>query len=287
MSGKKKRPRIKCWEDPENKTAEVLSDHVGLILPVVWREGRYPSSDMRKGIFVPYLLWSISGLRGLLEVDKRGGFFTQDDMTRAVTISIGDKQAPLQGQARKEAKTLENMTTLIAYSLRVMLAHMRLSMDSYMVSVIKYGRIEAAKPSSTRPIEFIEIFVMMEPEIDGSLGRANRPSRKRQCPFPAFRDEGQQPDDDAVDLEEEGDDAVSISSDDDAVVDYHQDGEHIYRLLADGRREQAHTYMAGDAGFVIADWGPDSEKFDSLVPNSYIQPGGSLQEARRLAMRNI
>ena len=52
-----KRHRTQCWQDGAN-TADAISKRVQLVLPTVWREGLYTSSNMRKDVNFTYMSWA-------------------------------------------------------------------------------------------------------------------------------------------------------------------------------------------------------------------------------------
>eukprot|EP00959_Pyramimonas_sp_CCMP1952_P052677 1101348-Pyramimonas_sp.AAC.1 len=209
------------------------------------------------------------GLKSLIELDTRGGFFAQNDVEKAVKTAVGEKLGNLQKLARSLVKTMEVATALVAYSVRVMLAHIRMMFDVYSKDVAKFGKEVASQISASRPQWLVDIFHVIAPGAEGSFTRAAR--QRIPNPFPHFREEESQDPQDAPALE----DAQSISSDDDAVVDHHQEGGTVFKLLADGRRLPATKIIPGGSGFAIAIW-DDASSFETLEPNGNINEDGTL-----------
>eukprot|EP00959_Pyramimonas_sp_CCMP1952_P350651 7346593-Pyramimonas_sp.AAC.1 len=59
-------------------------------MSVIAASGLYGSTGMRKGFDVGYLDAASKTLHALMVLDPRGGYFSQDDMRRAVAISCTD-----------------------------------------------------------------------------------------------------------------------------------------------------------------------------------------------------
>ena len=217
-------------------------------------------------------------LHGLVNLDPRGGYFAQSDVEQSVREAVRktDTQKNVARLATKNMKSLETTVTLIAYHLRVCLAHLRVLFDNFIAMVAKHGRSGAyshtACPDGLLPI--ISIMEESAPEAAKAIGVRGSRAAKKPCPFPAFR-LPEEPDCDPGSCSE-----VSISSDASEVVDYHHDDGYFHQLLADGRRRKCDHFRPGSNGFAIALWDGLDISFETMLPNANILADGRLSEIR-------
>eukprot|EP00959_Pyramimonas_sp_CCMP1952_P043527 910260-Pyramimonas_sp.AAC.1 len=197
-------------------------------------------------------------------------------MEYAYVLAVGEAVGPLQKLARALVRSVGAAATLVAYSIRVMLAHVRMLFDGCTKDVAKFGKCDASKECATRPGFILEISHIIDPSAEGGFTRAGR-HRRTPRPMARFREEP------SVDPFPDEDDVESISSDDDQIIDYHHEKGNVFKLLADGRRLVASSYVQGETGLAIAKWGDGSMR-QTLQPNANIQDDGSLS-AHRLRAR--
>eukprot|EP00959_Pyramimonas_sp_CCMP1952_P280768 5868765-Pyramimonas_sp.AAC.1 len=123
-----KRDRPTCWKSVgDADTATMLAPHLALTMSVVWTNGLYKSTDMRKSFDVEYLELTSKTLHALMVLDPRGGYFAQDDVRRAVVMNCSDPKVErgMQKLARDIVKPYDVAIGLTAYAYRVMLSHVR------------------------------------------------------------------------------------------------------------------------------------------------------------------
>eukprot|EP00959_Pyramimonas_sp_CCMP1952_P225216 4709703-Pyramimonas_sp.AAC.1 len=162
----RRRKRAPCWRSStDTDTASVLEPIVARTLHIAWRDGRYPSDHMRRSINVPYLVEASDSLKQLAALDARGGFFSQDDMKRAVMKACTEQKHEQSSMklARDIVKPHGETLALVAYSYRVMMSHVREKYEQYITLKAKAcgsGEVVGASPS--HPTELIEIYDIWE-----------------------------------------------------------------------------------------------------------------------------
>ena len=214
----------------------------------------YDSNDPKIGIDVKLLAEAVPILLPLLEIDPRGGFFCQLDMARAVNeaLTVTRLHAELVEHAAEQNKSADEIRMLVAYKIRVMLAHVRIKHDSWTA---------AAKPS---PLDVL-YGVMSKPKNDTHTDvRTQRRARRlatRPCPFVNFREEEEQP------SNEESDEEAAAT-----VVSRYYCGKKrtATMLMSDGQQINADTYTEGTDGFIRADWLHDMSMLMLEVPNNFL-----------------
>jgi hypothetical protein len=135
---------------------------------------------------------------------------------------------------------------VIAYKLRVMLAHVRHAFDAH--------------PGGVHPLQSIFAVMLEEPvpvtpPSDPRKHRRTERLGKRVHPFTCFR---QPPDEDEMPEE-----SATV------VTRYFDGGQGAAKmLLSSGEMLDADTYVAGSAGFIVAQWTAAGESLELEVPNS-------------------
>ena len=253
-----KRAHNYAHPDGDDATSSTLA---GVLAPFAGRlveknVGIYSSDDFKKGIDSEVLVSNADLLEKLVAIDSRGGFFAQQSMEAAVLMAINSASLRdlLQAKTLVLHKPLEEVVALIAYKLRVMLAHVRTKWDSIV-------------PGSVPPSGFEGIFAILEqPQPAWSARKVRRTERlkRRPHPFVHYREQ----DDNDDDNEDNKD-----SKDDSTIVSKYFDGKAAHILKANGLVASADIYLKGPAGFAIARWIAESTDFQLEVPNSCVHDG--------------
>ena len=221
---------------------------------VAARGSLYPSLDMRGPAQMDSLRQHAGLVKSLVEVDDRGGIFSQTSMCQAMLLVLAaspDKEA-LLSTGRELGKTREELAQLLAYQVRVMLAHVRMTFDSS----IKHD-LESPRD---------DVFDIMKLEKKPSTPKSRRVKRlgDRPRPFVLFRSDAAGSEERAEDEEAE----VVVSR----YLDY---SELVARCLySSGRVENADKYACGGDGMATASWLSTGETIALDVPDSFVSTGG-------------
>eukprot|EP00959_Pyramimonas_sp_CCMP1952_P048619 1015287-Pyramimonas_sp.AAC.1 len=86
----------------------------------------YSSTDMKTGVNLDNLTEFRENLTKLMGVDKRGGYYGQPDMAKAMAEIFGHRKEDIDECASRHHVSGPNETfALMAYSVRVMCSHIR------------------------------------------------------------------------------------------------------------------------------------------------------------------
>ena len=208
----------------------------------------YPSDDFKVGLSSEHLQKYNNLLLALIKLDPRGGLFGHLVMTEAVAAAIrfSDLQQVLVAKALAVGRPVDEVKSLIAYKLRVMLAHIRSKFDSQ-------------TPGSSLP-GLEQVFeVLQSPARATHARKARRIERlgHRPHPFVHFRTQATE-DEEPMHL---------------AIVSKFFDGKVARILREDGSQTSADMYKPGPNGFVIAKWVEEQEELELEVPNSCCKEG--------------
>jgi len=267
-----KQNRVKYYQsnDTINELHECISPDFGAIL---YKGGwKYPSRDMKKGIDVDMLKLHSPALQRLMSLDARGGYFRQRQMHEAFAKET--KKPEYEGFFLSMCSTLgyANMhiaVVNVAYTTRVMLAHLREKHSAYLTST---NPTEGAHPD-----ELKAIYSVMQ------VSSKQVAKETRIHPLYAFRS----------DEEESGEDE---ESDDDDLISIYRYFEvstnKAMLILSDGSHLPATKYTSGPNGLAIAQWGERCETLELEVPNNMISAdgkkinGATIVDPKELAKRN-
>eukprot|EP00959_Pyramimonas_sp_CCMP1952_P254007 5306485-Pyramimonas_sp.AAC.1 len=72
-------------------------------------------------------------------------------------LAVGEAVGPLQKRARALVRSVGATAALVAYSIRAMLAHVRMRFDGRIKDVAKFGTCDASKERAARPGFILEI----------------------------------------------------------------------------------------------------------------------------------
>jgi hypothetical protein len=152
---------------------------------------------------------------------------------------------------------LTRLAKVVAYSIRIMLSHVRIKADGF-----------NQKADSNDPSELQELYAMISIDraAQGPEAEASEPPSIPN-PFLSFRE--------ASDSEHEYE---PEAADDEAVCVYKQlqIGETVMMsimLMSDGAKIPAEKYSSGPDGFIVCHW-KDGDTFQTEVPNKYLGPQG-------------
>lgn len=272
---RQKRYRTSSWKPPEDgDAATILVPHLEHAVLEMCKNNLYPSKDFKKGIHVPFLVWCAPSLEALATLDPRGGYFRQEHVRGAVVKIAARPEWNLKVQklARCMVKTFDDTITLLAYAVRVMLAHCREKFAAWLNAVAKSGREAAEEPCPSNPEELIKIYKIFVTHTGDAVPAAAAAKKKQRFPnpFAAFRDDSKALDD----ASEESDEEIAISSSDNEMVDIAAIGTNVYKVLASGAKVPADSLEKGVAGFIIANFGDES--LPTKVPNRHLMADGTI-----------
>ena len=203
--------RCLAWSHPNGAEAsvatlaDVLGQHIRAIVDA--NVSIYPTNDFKTGICNNSLLQWIPLLKLLVDVDPRGGIFNQRHMSDALETAtkanyLHDRMC---SAAIATQRPVDEVYTLTAYRMRVMLSHLRIKFDG----------------ATARPNEFSDIFdVMRRPDSSKRQRRMERVAQEN--PFINFRQSSPGP--------EETDDAQTEQ----VVVTKYFDGKQVVALTQYG-----------------------------------------------------
>ena len=209
-------------------------------------------------------------LEGMVKLDSRGGYFSQCDMKKGVqqAIESNSLEASLVAACGHQAHNIDEACSIMAYKLRVMLAHIRRKFDAgtehtWLSSMFEHMKEQSKDPANNKRVE--------------RLG--SRPN-----PFLHFRSSPESSD------REEDHEADLV------VAKYFDYSDNIAKVIkADGSTMSADLYKEGEHGFVLALWLPDIS-LELEIPNAWIQDEHTarphianvccLQEAMRTEIKN-
>ena len=253
---------MEIWRHPDGRDAGIaaissaLLPHVEAI--VAQNVDMYPSNEFKVGICNSKLVENRDILCGLLSADPRG-CFGQEDLVGGLASAMewSSKLRNLVEAARRTPantdKSDSEIIGLVAYRMRIMLAHLRIKFES-----------GASAPELTECFEKLK---------DAKPQRKRRENKfmKRPNPFVYFRDDAKPRD------ESDDDDTPTL-------VATYFDGKACMakKLFSDGTVTNADMYTKGPQGFAVAHWLEDQSHYTLEVPNScvvgtelkaYIPPG--------------
>ena len=243
-------------EDGTPATVAALSDCLAPFIKELATQGIdiYDSCDFKVGVDLKKLKASLGLLHALVRLDGRGGFFAQKDLTEALQAAAqaADEEASTSARALQHHKELNEFYLMVAYRIRVMLAHVRQAFDSH-------------EPGTTHVLSsvFQEMYSCDDgsnPKADARKHRRNQRLLRRPHPFQCFRPAEAQDDADG-DAEE----APFI------VTKFFDGGCGAARLLmSNGDLVNADVYVEGDNGFIAAQWTSAELSLELEVPNSHL-----------------
>ena len=245
-----------CYWRPESGNAvqllaKALEGHEKALLE---NNGQpYSSLDMRIGIDVSNLKrWEVL-LIALMKLDPRGGYFFQEDVSKAIDMILADEAEQIRAIATHKQTNPEAVKAKVAYYIRVMCSHVRIRLSTTMKNCSKISEHDDLK----------DIYDSMGSFVT-STSRAGKSSK---CPMPFF---SKDPDDD-----DEGEDADEIEegADDDIIATYF-DGYMLQalQLRASGKLELALWYEHSEGGTVKAIF-EHGVAYDTEIPNVCLVDG--------------
>ncbi len=247
--------RASCYVHPDGESATIdqlvgaMIAHKGLIIEK--NLGIYTSMDMKVGIDLTELTRSKQLLENLVRLDVRGGLYLQSHLASAVRAIIEEDRSKNLFMAKtiSHLKPYEELVETIAYKMRVMLSHVRLSYDS-------------SKNDEHHSLASIFEIMKDPPSCSNDARRSRRQQRlmSRPRPFVCFRPS-----------EGESQEKEELNS----IVTRYFDGEDFAAklLLSDGSVVLADTYEPGEDGFVVARWAEPKAHLQLEVTNAYLQHG--------------
>ena len=249
--------RVRNFEHVEGR--EATARHIAnILLPFVEtivqeNVNIYSSTDFKVHVNTNLLVHYSELACDFLELDPRGAHFGQLVMQDAVrkAISDADLQPKLLANTLALGKPIEEVVAIIAYKLRVLLAHYRLKYDSH-------------TPGLPAPSGLENVFDRMQApsHYQPSSKRARRMERlsTRPHPFVHFRQEEQPSDEEHEEVD---------------IVSTYFDGKKAVALRSDGTTASADSYDPGPNGFVVARWLLDKRTQELEFVNS-CSVGGQL-----------
>ena len=122
--------------DGEDATIDELSYVLGpaVVYIVFAHVNIYDSSDMKVGINIELLKKAHMQdmLHGFLRIDPRGGHFQQTHMDKALRNAMTETEKnDLASKTAEQGKSIDDIIGILAYKIRVMLAHVRRAYDDH------------------------------------------------------------------------------------------------------------------------------------------------------------
>eukprot|EP00959_Pyramimonas_sp_CCMP1952_P234066 4891188-Pyramimonas_sp.AAC.1 len=197
----------------------------------------YSSLDMKKGINIDEMKEFATELEDLIKLDPRGGHFLQKDVHEAIKrLSVEDSSKGLFDSYTqvKGHEDNEHTISLIAYTYRVVLSHVREKYDAF-------TKIDQ-NAATTHPEWLRSLYSHMKDVVNEPPRMSPQYPRKKH-PLPAFR----LPDED----EDDDNKPVTVLKQ----IEMTATEAMAVKLLSDGCKVIASSYSAGDGGFAIASWG--------------------------------
>lgn len=212
----------------------------------------YGSVCMKTGIDLNTLADNKVMLEKLLELDRRGGIFSQQCMEQGLITALTNKDQLVSMQAKKTANMESGgeVVALVAYKIRVMLAHIRKAYD-------------ACQDFDNHKLK--DLFTICSAQKEPTTKKARKDIRlgRRPHPFLAFR---------CNDGEEEEDDYIGIEPQ--FVTKYFDLKLQVGVILFDdGTEYQADSYEAGPHGFIVCKWLEPRMDLETEIPNVFLQDG--------------
>eukprot|EP00959_Pyramimonas_sp_CCMP1952_P188850 3949835-Pyramimonas_sp.AAC.1 len=218
-------------------------------------------------------------------------------------------------------KNEDQMHTLLAYRIRVMLSHVRLKFAAWMKIVSKYGRTAATEEPHVagHPHQLQKLYAVME-ECAAPTTPPTGDEKKLRNPFPAFRTptpkraatpasarssplsaSGAAATPSHVSIVDSGPrhamaspvspppidqpEAFHISDEGDrAVIDVVLEGGLMTRLMEDGERIPCVSQARGDNGFVIAAW-ESGDELETEILNNRLGDDGIISDVKPLPLQ--
>jgi hypothetical protein len=248
--------RSSCWKHPDGQAAtlDALTDAVAKHADHLTSNTTdiYDSTDFKVGIDVVKLKASEPVILELVQLDTRGGFFSQGDLVAAVLAAI--QPGSFASAMAAKRMPMDELVTIMCYKLRVMLSHVRYAFDSQRPGTLDH------------PLQ--EVFAIMDsPTHQGGTARKQRRLDRlgrRPNPFICFRGaaDGEAP------ADEDEDEISCISKYFDGCANAAK------ALLSNGEALAAGSYSAGPKGFAIAHWSGMGMSYELEIPNSCIHEDG-------------
>ena len=190
-------------------------------------------------------------LFALVELDKRGGYFGQNELTAALEhiVKAKDLEPLFTAKVMLHKKEVDEAVMITAYKIRVMLAHIRVTFDAQ--------NLESPAPPCLKKI--FEAMHTLQPACTAKKARRMERLGSRPHPFMQYRESTEV-------LEEQHDHEQPI-------VSKYFDGQVAWALKADGSTSAADTYDQGPHGFVIARWLVERAELEMEVPNACCEAG--------------
>lgn len=247
--------RATLWQHPDGPSATIAALEAALrphVLRLVDSNLQvYSSDDYKAGVNHNLMRDSVDMLESLVELDTRGGLFGQGALTQALTMCIENAgmKEELIAKTLSEHKPVTEVLALMAYRIRVMLAHLRAKFDS---------------ANNGAPEGFERLYELLEKPTPAPTTRRMRRGERigsRPNPFVNFRAKGE------AEMREEEDDATPV------IVSKYFDGRRACALRDDGNIEFADTYTPTETGFVRAQWLVEGVYLDLEIPNTCCRDG--------------
>eukprot|EP00959_Pyramimonas_sp_CCMP1952_P448265 9386514-Pyramimonas_sp.AAC.1 len=196
--GESRKKRVPYWKpDDEVDGAERLCAALKSMIDVMFEWGVYPSDDFKKGIVSDYLERCSGSVLMCMDIDKRGGYFSQQDVQSAVKMHLMRNPTDairVRKLAIKMSKTELDFEKKIAYSFRTILSHARLKFEAWLKIVAKHGR--SSDQAKAHPTGLMAVYKLLE---DGAIAEVTTPkatvghksdsgSTARKNPFPHLLD---------------------------------------------------------------------------------------------------
>ena len=271
------RAREKSWQHVDGKVATVsalaaaMQPHVNFLVTAGLRV--YSGISFGHDMHTDELEKASNLLFSLLEIDGRGGYFTQATMHDALREAVGKENMTYDmskqiledvlthgpnGEGPSQSLSVDDAWHMIAFKLRVMLRHIREKCDT-------------RNDHEKIPEAFSRLFAVMKRNARKSPSpppskrhKGSERLGKGPHPFPAY----QKSEDDVDD--ENGNDGEDDST---VCVSKFFDGKVCLMLKGDGTITTADSYTAGSSGFVVAAWLAENTTMQTEVPNTFLKAG--------------
>lgn len=262
-----KQGRTKYWQPGDASTTLPKSTVLATVLEKTWVKillaggFGYDSQEFKSGIDQKQLVNHAETLGNFIDLDPRGAHISQLD------LELGVKECSAKpfykdvwnALKEKENKTDFELARALAYTLRVMFAHVRIK---------EHNHRKSRSGCDKSPQDLVKLYVKFEAPKTESATKKNQACVKN--PFVSFRDEESD-----EDIEEENEDSENYTED--VVVVHYQMAYETTTIVAeamlsDGTKTKARHYSPGDNGFAIAkfDIAGDIVEYETEIPNKYI-----------------
>ena len=248
--------RCSAWSDGTRSNAQALPEAIHeSFRELVCQQQFYVSEGMKQGIDVDGLTVHADLLASIIKLDPRGGIVRQLDMKEAVQqlSEMPDVRAAFEAMALAHRKQPKDLVLAFAYSIRVMLAHVRLKHSQFQ----RLKGCETLDRARNHPEELREIYAL----FDVTWKQAS-PSKTQ--PFSFFQDAPEELFEDSEDFEL----FVPVTK----VLTWGDNIVYGTMRMSDGRIVIANGYNEGPV-FIEATF-PGGETLDTCIPNQYLEPEG-------------